>query len=184
MHYLVVFISWAKSFLALTQLPVVEDDNVVVFEHEVEKVINLLTGGFDELEVISIVGKSGLGCEILVWKLVRLWIAEGFIQPKEGMSLEDIGEDYLEDHVNMILVMVGQYRLKGFFLQPSRPSGTFRPLSSQHLHAPLKLEHTEDDSVKTLESKCIHKRKKATVILGNVLAIKNSELRGASTCNR
>ncbi|KAL0296753.1 UNVERIFIED_CONTAM: putative late blight resistance proteinR1A-10 [Sesamum radiatum] len=51
--------------------------------------------------------------EIPVWKLVRLWIAEGFIQQKEGMSLEDIGEEYLEDLVNRNLVMVGQYRSNG-----------------------------------------------------------------------
>nr|AGX27500.1 NBS-LRR class resistance protein Fy2-Ry2 [Sesamum indicum] len=52
-------------------------------------------------------------CEIPVWKLVRLWIAEGFIQQKEEMSLEDIGEEYLEDLVNRNLVMVGLYRSNG-----------------------------------------------------------------------
>ncbi|XP_057810603.1 putative late blight resistance protein homolog R1B-17 [Salvia miltiorrhiza] len=51
--------------------------------------------------------------EIPVWKLVRLWIAEGFIQQKEGMSLEDIAEEYLEDLVNRNLVMVGQFRSNG-----------------------------------------------------------------------
>ncbi|KAH6763008.1 hypothetical protein C2S52_020441 [Perilla frutescens var. hirtella] len=51
--------------------------------------------------------------EIPIWKLVRLWIAEGFIQQKEGMSLEDIAEEYLEDLVNRNLVMVGQFRSNG-----------------------------------------------------------------------
>lgn len=51
--------------------------------------------------------------EIPVWKLVRLWIAEGFIQQKEGMSLEDIAEEYLEDLVNRNLVMVGKLRSNG-----------------------------------------------------------------------
>lgn len=51
--------------------------------------------------------------EIPVWKLVRLWIAEGFIQQREGMSLEDIAEEFLEDLVNRNLVMVGQFRSNG-----------------------------------------------------------------------
>ncbi|XP_047937620.1 putative late blight resistance protein homolog R1B-17 [Salvia hispanica] len=51
--------------------------------------------------------------EIPVWKLVRLWIAEGFIQHKEGMSLEDYAEEYLEDLVNRNLVMVGEFRSNG-----------------------------------------------------------------------
>lgn len=51
--------------------------------------------------------------EIPVWKLVRLWIAEGFIQLKEGMSLEDIAEEYLEDLVNRNLVMVAKLRSNG-----------------------------------------------------------------------
>ncbi|CAA3022789.1 late blight resistance homolog R1B-17 [Olea europaea subsp. europaea] len=52
-------------------------------------------------------------CQIPVWKLVRLWIAEGFIQQKEGMSLEDIAEEYLDDLVNRNLVMVGERRSNG-----------------------------------------------------------------------
>ncbi|KZV48521.1 hypothetical protein F511_08420 [Dorcoceras hygrometricum] len=51
--------------------------------------------------------------EIPVWKLIRLWIAEGFIQSKEGMSLEDIGEEYLDDLVNRNLVMAGVRRSNG-----------------------------------------------------------------------
>ncbi|KAL2484753.1 Disease resistance protein (CC-NBS-LRR class) family [Abeliophyllum distichum] len=51
--------------------------------------------------------------QIPVWKLVRLWIAEGFIQQKEGMSLEDIAEEYLDDLVNRNLVMVGERRSNG-----------------------------------------------------------------------
>ncbi|XP_073031009.1 putative late blight resistance protein homolog R1B-17 [Primulina eburnea] len=51
--------------------------------------------------------------EIPVWKLIRLWIAEGFIQSKDGMSLEDIGEEYLDDLVNRNLVMAGVRRSNG-----------------------------------------------------------------------
>ncbi|CAA2993882.1 late blight resistance homolog R1B-17 [Olea europaea subsp. europaea] len=51
--------------------------------------------------------------QIPVWKLVHLWIAEGFITQKEGMSLEDIAEEYLDDLVNRNLVMVGKRRSNG-----------------------------------------------------------------------
>ncbi|CAA3008343.1 late blight resistance homolog R1A-10 [Olea europaea subsp. europaea] len=51
--------------------------------------------------------------QIPVWKLVRIWIAEGFIQYNEGMSLEDTAEEYLDDLVNMNLVMVGDWTSNG-----------------------------------------------------------------------
>ncbi|XP_042037488.1 putative late blight resistance protein homolog R1A-10 isoform X2 [Salvia splendens] len=41
--------------------------------------------------------------EISVWKLIRLWIAEGFIQ---GKSLEETAEEYLKDLIRRNLVMV------------------------------------------------------------------------------
>ncbi|KAL2553140.1 putative disease resistance RPP13-like protein 3 [Forsythia ovata] len=50
---------------------------------------------------------------IPVWKLLLLWIAEGFIQQNEGMSLEDIAEEYLEDLINRNLVMVKDRRSNG-----------------------------------------------------------------------
>ncbi|KAL3510826.1 hypothetical protein ACH5RR_030227, partial [Cinchona calisaya] len=51
--------------------------------------------------------------EIPIWKLVRLWIAEGFILRDGGMSLEDIAEDYVEELVDRNLVMVGHRRSTG-----------------------------------------------------------------------
>ncbi|KAL2484756.1 putative disease resistance RPP8-like protein 4 [Abeliophyllum distichum] len=49
------------------------------------------------------------------WKLICLWIAEGFIQEKEkeGKSLEDIAENYLGDLIDRNLVMVGERGLNG-----------------------------------------------------------------------
>ncbi|KAL2484770.1 putative disease resistance protein [Abeliophyllum distichum] len=47
--------------LMYAQAPIVEEDYVVGFEDEAEKLIRLLTGGSDELKVISIVGMPGLG---------------------------------------------------------------------------------------------------------------------------
>ncbi|KAK4438512.1 putative disease resistance RPP8-like protein 2 [Sesamum alatum] len=44
--------------------------------------------------------------EIPAWTLIRLWIAEGFIQDKEGQSLEETAEENLNDLINRNLVMV------------------------------------------------------------------------------
>ena len=46
--------------------------------------------------------------DIEVDKLIRLWIAEGFIQGRQGMTLEDLAEQYLEELVLRCLVHVGE----------------------------------------------------------------------------
>ncbi|XP_058202681.1 putative late blight resistance protein homolog R1B-17 [Rhododendron vialii] len=52
--------------------------------------------------------------EILVRKLIWLWIAEGFIQQREGdKSLEDIAKDYLSSLIDRSLVMVARKRSFG-----------------------------------------------------------------------
>ncbi|MED6114539.1 hypothetical protein PIB30_081206 [Stylosanthes scabra] len=39
-------------------------------------------------------------------RLIRLWIAEGFIEAKEGKPLEDVAEDYLKELLNRNLIQV------------------------------------------------------------------------------
>ncbi|KAK6123585.1 hypothetical protein DH2020_042674 [Rehmannia glutinosa] len=51
--------------------------------------------------------------EIPVWKLIRMWIAEGFIQHKVGISLEDTAEGYLDDLINRNLVRVDKIKPDG-----------------------------------------------------------------------
>ncbi|KAI5678541.1 hypothetical protein M9H77_09491 [Catharanthus roseus] len=46
-------------------------------------------------------------------KLMRLWIAEGFVQKTEFKSLEDVAEDYLMDLICRSLVIFSQRRSKG-----------------------------------------------------------------------
>ncbi|XP_027152502.1 putative late blight resistance protein homolog R1A-10 [Coffea eugenioides] len=46
--------------------------------------------------------------DIPVWKLLQLWIAEGFVQKDHDISLEEKAEAYLDDLVSRNLVMVGQ----------------------------------------------------------------------------
>lgn len=41
-------------------------------------------------------------------RLIRLWIAEGFIEAKEGKTIEDIAEDYLKELLNRNLIQVAE----------------------------------------------------------------------------
>ncbi|CAI9112027.1 OLC1v1012395C2 [Oldenlandia corymbosa var. corymbosa] len=51
--------------------------------------------------------------DVPVSKLIRLWIAEGFIECNEATSLEAIAEDYLMDLINGSLVMISKRRSNG-----------------------------------------------------------------------
>ncbi|KAL2559334.1 putative late blight resistance protein-like protein R1B-16 [Forsythia ovata] len=51
--------------------------------------------------------------EVPVRKLIRLWVAEGFIQKSEVKGPDDVAEDYLMDLVGRSLVMVTKTRSKG-----------------------------------------------------------------------
>ncbi|XP_073125088.1 putative late blight resistance protein homolog R1A-10 [Henckelia pumila] len=52
--------------------------------------------------------------EIDVSKLLRLWVAEGFLKPNDGFKcLEDVGESYLEDLVKRSLLLVSKKRRDG-----------------------------------------------------------------------
>ncbi|KAI5678097.1 hypothetical protein M9H77_09047 [Catharanthus roseus] len=51
--------------------------------------------------------------EIPVWRLLRLWVAEGFIQQTGHESVEDTAEEFLEDLVDRNLVLVAKRRANG-----------------------------------------------------------------------
>lgn len=50
---------------------------------------------------------------IPVWKLLRLWVAEGFIQQTGQECLEDVAEEYLEDLIERNLILVAEKRANG-----------------------------------------------------------------------
>ncbi|KAJ7943896.1 Disease resistance protein [Quillaja saponaria] len=41
-------------------------------------------------------------------RLIRLWMAEGFIEAKEGKTLEDVAEDYINELLNRSLIQVAE----------------------------------------------------------------------------
>ena len=49
--------------------------------------------------------------EIKASKLIRLWIAEGFIQRKGKETLENIGEDYLYELVHKSMIQVAKKKV-------------------------------------------------------------------------
>ncbi|KAL1563616.1 putative late blight resistance protein R1A-10 [Salvia divinorum] len=51
--------------------------------------------------------------EISAWKLIRLWIAEGFIQQEFNKGLEEVAEEYLKELIARNLVMVDKTKAKG-----------------------------------------------------------------------
>ncbi|KAF3449647.1 hypothetical protein FNV43_RR10378 [Rhamnella rubrinervis] len=43
-------------------------------------------------------------------RIIRLWIAEGFVEPKEGKTLEDVAEDYFNELLNRSMLQVAVTR--------------------------------------------------------------------------
>ncbi|XP_057780807.1 putative late blight resistance protein homolog R1C-3 [Salvia miltiorrhiza] len=53
------------------------------------------------------------GREIRASRIIKFWVAEGFIKPKTDQMLEEIAEGYLNDLVDRNLVLVGRHRYNG-----------------------------------------------------------------------
>lgn len=70
--------------------------------------------------------------EIPAWKLIRLWIAEGFIQQNASSSLEEVAEDNLNELVARNLVMVEKTKANGD-VKTCRVHDMIREFC-QHLH--------------------------------------------------
>ncbi|XP_059649478.1 putative late blight resistance protein homolog R1B-16 isoform X2 [Cornus florida] len=51
--------------------------------------------------------------EISVWKLIALWIAEGFIPRNQPKSLEEVAEDFMMDLIDRSLVIVSKKNSNG-----------------------------------------------------------------------
>ncbi|XP_031253818.1 putative disease resistance RPP13-like protein 3 [Pistacia vera] len=53
------------------------------------------------------------GCEIRFGKLIRLWIAEGFVQRNNDLPSEHVAEEYLKELINRSLVQVSMRKASG-----------------------------------------------------------------------
>ncbi|KAH0678165.1 hypothetical protein KY284_019250 [Solanum tuberosum] len=82
--------------------------------------------------------------QVETWRLIQLWIAEGFIRTSSGSreSLEEVAKDYLEDLISRNLIMARKKRFNGEF-QPSQGIG--------HLPCLVRLNCNSDYKVKSFE---------------------------------
>ncbi|KAL3637529.1 hypothetical protein CASFOL_018697 [Castilleja foliolosa] len=53
------------------------------------------------------------GCLLEKWKIVRLWVAEGFVKVKQGMTMEEVAESYLNEILSRSLIQVADRALDG-----------------------------------------------------------------------
>ncbi|KAL0460474.1 UNVERIFIED_CONTAM: putative late blight resistance proteinR1B-16 [Sesamum latifolium] len=51
--------------------------------------------------------------KIKVSKLIRLWVAEEFIKPARGKTLEEVAETYLKDFIDMNLIFIRGWKING-----------------------------------------------------------------------
>ncbi|OMO60975.1 putative disease resistance RPP8-like protein 2-like protein [Corchorus capsularis] len=56
---------------------------------------------------------AGLDFEISVRRLILLWEAQGFVQPRGQEPLEDVAEDYLEELLGRSMVQIAAKKLNG-----------------------------------------------------------------------
>ncbi|GFQ06425.1 disease resistance protein rpm1 [Phtheirospermum japonicum] len=53
------------------------------------------------------------GCLLEKWKMIRLWVAEGFVQAKQGATIEEVAEGYLNDLLSRGLIQVADMKSDG-----------------------------------------------------------------------
>ncbi|XP_022887344.1 putative late blight resistance protein homolog R1A-3 [Olea europaea var. sylvestris] len=90
---------------------IVEMDQRKITDSFIEWIFNQLP--YDLKAVFIYFGVLPEGYRISARKLIRLWIAEEFVQRKGGIHLENTAEDYLECLVNRNLVIVEKWRTDG-----------------------------------------------------------------------
>ncbi|XP_049414679.1 putative late blight resistance protein homolog R1B-12 isoform X1 [Solanum stenotomum] len=99
------------------------------WENVAEKVGSLMTSDtMDCLNILSLsynhlpqylktcflyMGVFAKSREIPVWKLIKLWIAEGFVKKVYHKNLEDVAEENLRELVDRSLVLVGKHTSLG-----------------------------------------------------------------------
>ncbi|GFP96446.1 disease resistance protein rpm1 [Phtheirospermum japonicum] len=53
------------------------------------------------------------GCVLEKWKIIRLWVAEGFVQVKQGKTMEEVAESYLNEILSRSLIQVADKAIDG-----------------------------------------------------------------------
>ncbi|KAL3624028.1 hypothetical protein CASFOL_032844 [Castilleja foliolosa] len=90
---------------------ILENLNPILNLEDNEHCLKILCISYNELPVhlkpcFLYMGVFPEDCEIDVSRLVKLWVAEGFLKPISGKSLEMVAEEYLKDLVDRNLILV------------------------------------------------------------------------------
>ncbi|KAL0440948.1 UNVERIFIED_CONTAM: putative late blight resistance proteinR1B-16 [Sesamum radiatum] len=83
-----------------------------------EHCLKILTLSYNNLSIhlkpcFLYVGVLSKDRNIQVSKLIRLWVAEGFVKPARGKSLEEVAEEYMKDLVDRNLIMIRKLGCSG-----------------------------------------------------------------------
>ncbi|XP_031104475.1 putative late blight resistance protein homolog R1A-10 [Ipomoea triloba] len=96
----------------------VAENLISIFNHETQDYNNILRLSYNHLsnhtkDCFLYLAAFPIEHEISVWKLIRLWIAEGFIPPVSGSTMERTAYSYLKEIVSRNLLMVVKRRADG-----------------------------------------------------------------------
>ncbi|KAG8379229.1 hypothetical protein BUALT_Bualt07G0066800 [Buddleja alternifolia] len=82
--------------------------------HELEEIGKEIAQNCEGLPIaIVVISVFPEDHEIPVPKLIRLWIAEGFLEPHKSKSLEELAEEYLKDLIERNLILVRKRNFTG-----------------------------------------------------------------------
>ncbi|KAK4394883.1 putative late blight resistance proteinR1A-3 [Sesamum angolense] len=108
-----------EVFGALPCPPELEDLGKLIAKHccglplAIVVIAGILTIKFKESDKIATEAMFPEDFEIPVWKLLRMWIAEGFVQKMSDIGLEETAEIYLQDLIDRNLLRVDKRRSDG-----------------------------------------------------------------------
>ncbi|KAK6127625.1 hypothetical protein DH2020_038630 [Rehmannia glutinosa] len=90
----------------------------LIYEDPQQRMENIISLSYEKLpyhlrECFLYLGMFPEDFEIPVWKLIRMWIAEGLIQQNDVTSLEETAENYLEELINRNLLRIDKRKADG-----------------------------------------------------------------------
>ncbi|KAG8388600.1 hypothetical protein BUALT_Bualt02G0142400 [Buddleja alternifolia] len=97
---------------------IAEDMNSILNSGDDEHCLKILSSSYSHLPAhlkpcFLYMGIFPEDHEIRVSRLIKLWVAEGFLKPKRSKSLEEVAEDYLKDLVDRNLILVCRWGSSG-----------------------------------------------------------------------
>ncbi|GFP89344.1 putative late blight resistance protein homolog r1a-6 [Phtheirospermum japonicum] len=97
---------------------IAENSNSIMNLEDDERCLRILRMSYNQLPVhlkpcFLYMGVYQEDSEIYVPKLIKLWVAEGFLKPISGKCLEVVAEEYLDDLFDRNLVLVSQRGCSG-----------------------------------------------------------------------